>query len=127
MLSKKTGKWMIGYGIFLAVCGVAGFLSNPEGAKTALLSGGVFGGLSVVAGILMGMKVPLTALGSLGLVSMLALVFTWRASVGWLEVLAGQSEKLFAASLISLMLVGSCVMIVMVSKYLFASRTRPDL
>ena len=48
-----TGRWFVGFGIFLIVCGVAGFLSNPDGAKTALLSGGMFGGLSAFWVVLM--------------------------------------------------------------------------
>jgi len=43
--------------------------------------------------------------------SLLALVFAWRAIVGWLAVLDGKSEKLFAASLIAVMLAGSVLML----------------
>ena len=40
-----------------------------------------------------------------------ALVLGCRAGVGWLAVLDGKSEKLFAASLITLMLVASVLML----------------
>ena len=43
----------IAYGLFLIACGLAGFLSNPEKAKTALISGGTFGALSILWGVLM--------------------------------------------------------------------------
>ena len=42
---------------------------------------------------------------------LLALVLVWRASVGWLAVIDGNREKLFAASLITLMLAASVLML----------------
>jgi len=42
---------------------------------------------------------------------LLALVLAWRASVGWLAVIDGKSEELFAASLITLMLAASVLML----------------
>lgn len=53
---------------------------------------------------------------------LLTLVFAWRASVGWKAVLAGNSDKLFAASLITAMLVGSVVMLVLLQ----LGRETPD-
>ena len=38
---------LCGYGLFLMLCGLTGYLSNPEKAKTALLSGGTFGLLNL--------------------------------------------------------------------------------
>jgi hypothetical protein len=32
-------KWLIGYGVFLFICGLAGYLSNPEKAISALIMG----------------------------------------------------------------------------------------
>jgi len=49
-MSRFLCKWMVGYGLFLMIIGIFGFLSNPEKAKTALLSGGGFGFLSIVLG-----------------------------------------------------------------------------
>ena len=46
----------------------------------------------------------------------LALTFTWRASLGWMAVAGGQGEKLFAASLISTMLVASGATIILVMR-----------
>ena len=48
----KLARWLILYGAFLIFAGVIGYLSNPEKAKTALLSGGIFGGLSILWGVL---------------------------------------------------------------------------
>jgi hypothetical protein len=48
--------------------------------------------------------------GALGCTGFLAALFTWRAAAGWMAYSAGE-PKLFAASLISLMLAGSLVSI----------------
>lgn len=105
-----TGRWFVGFGIFLILCGVAGYLSNPAGAKTALMSGGTFGGLSALWGFLMlrGFAWARTA----AWVSTLVLVaaFAWRSIAGWMAYAAGE-PKLFAASLITLMLAASAVSI----------------
>jgi uncharacterized membrane protein (UPF0136 family) len=52
--AMTNSKWLIGYGVFLFLCGMAGYLSNPAAAKTALISGTAFGGLSVFWGVLLG-------------------------------------------------------------------------
>ena len=53
MMNAATWKYVIGYGVFLIVIGLLGFASNPEKAKTALMSGGLFGTLSIIWGGLM--------------------------------------------------------------------------
>jgi len=107
---KFSGCWFVGFGLFLILCGVAGFLSNPSGAKTALISGGTFGILSAAWGFLMLRGMGWAWMAALGCTGFLAVVFTWRATVGWMAFSAGE-PKLFAASLISLMLAGSMVSI----------------
>lgn len=107
---NTCGRWFVGFGIFLFLCGVAGFLSNPGGAKTALISGGTFGFLSSAWGVLMLRGVKWAWVPALGCTGMLAVVFTWRAVVGWKAYALGE-PKLFAASLISLMLAGSLLSI----------------
>jgi uncharacterized membrane protein (UPF0136 family) len=101
-----TGRWFVGFGIFLILCGVAGYLSNPAGAKTALMSGGTFGGLSALWGVLMlkGLVWPRFA----AWISTILLVgaFAWRSIAGWTAYAEGQ-PKLFAASLITAMLAAS--------------------
>jgi hypothetical protein len=111
-MPTSLGKWMIGYGAFLVAAGVTGYLSNPEKAATALLSGGTFGGLSVAWGLLLlrgrGWAYP-AALATTGL---LTLVFAWRSTATWLAVSGGRPEKLFAAVLITAMFAASAVTIV---------------
>ena len=110
-MNTKTAGYLIIYGAFLILAGLAGYLSNPEKAKTALMSGGTFGALSILWGVLGARGVRWSLPAAIVTIGLLALVFAWRASVGWLAVLDGKSEKLFAASLITAMLAGSVVLL----------------
>ena len=111
MVAVQTGgmtnsKWLIGYGVFLFLCGLAGYLSNPVAAKTALISGSVFGGLSVVWGMLLGKGIGWAKWAALVTTLMLCVVFSIRSFISWQKVMDGE-PKAFAASLITLMLLGS--------------------
>jgi uncharacterized membrane protein (UPF0136 family) len=106
--SMTHSKWLIGYGIFLFLCGLAGYLSNPEKAKTALMSGSVFGGLSVLWGFLLSKGMGFAKWAALATTLMLCAVFSWRSIVSW-QAFADGEPKAFAASLITLMLIGSLV------------------
>lgn len=108
---RKQGNWLIGYGGFLIVIGLLGYLSNPEAAKTALISGGTFGVLSIALGFGLRRAIGFLRWIALMVVGMLAGVFSWRSSVSWDAHFAGE-PKLIAASLISAMLLASLVMIV---------------
>lgn len=110
-MNTKAAGYLIFYGGLLVLAGLAGYLSNPEKAKTALISGGTFGALSILWGVLGARGVRWSLPAALVTTSLLALVFAWRAIVGWLAVLDGKSEKLFAASLIAVMLAGSVLML----------------
>jgi len=96
-------RWTIAYGLFLIACGVAGYLSNPEKAKTALISGGTFGALSVLWGALMSRGAKWSRWAAFSTSGFLVVVFIWRASVSWLAVADGATEKRVAAILITLM------------------------
>jgi uncharacterized membrane protein (UPF0136 family) len=104
---KSLGSWMIGYGAFLTAVGVTGYLSNPEKAATALLSGGTFGALSILWGALLRRGLGWARWVARAMTAFLAAVFTWRATVSWMAVQGGQSEKLVAAGLITAMLAAS--------------------
>lgn len=100
-------KWLLGYGLFLFLCGLAGYLSNPATAQTALISGSVFGGLSAVWGYLVhrtGKAWPVFA--AVTTCGFLSLIFTWRSWASWMAVKEGD-PKIFAAVLISAMLLGT--------------------
>lgn len=110
-MKEKTAVFIIGYGVFLGVIGLLGFLSNPEQAKTALISGGTFGALSILWGGLTWGRVSWAPTAALVTTAFLLAVFTWRASVGWMDFFGGDGDKLIAASLISMMWVGSAFLI----------------
>ncbi len=110
-MNAKINSWLILYGIFLFLAGLAGYLSNPEKAKTAIMSGGTFGALSILWGILSARGFAWSQRAALIMTVFLTLIFTWRGAVGWLAVLDGRPEKLFTACLISLMLSASVAML----------------
>ncbi len=110
-MNTKIAGYLIFYGAFLIFMGLLGYLSNPEKAKTALMSGGTFGALSILWGVLGARGVRWSLPAAWVSTGLLTLVFAWRASVGWLAVLDGKSEKIFAAVLITAMLVGSVLML----------------
>ncbi len=100
------GRWFVGFGVFLILCGVAGYLSNPAGAKTALISGGTFGGLSALWGALMLKGFAWAKIAAWVTTILLVAAFAWRTVAGWMAYSEGQ-PKLFAASLITTMLAAS--------------------
>ncbi len=118
------GKWFVGYGVFLFICGLAGFLSNPTDAKTALISGSVFGGLSIVWGILMLLRQRWAQTVAGVTTAFLAAVFIWRSSASWIATAQGEL-KAFAATLITLMLLGSIASLILVWR-LRSSGTQED-
>src|SRR5437867_2310966 len=115
-MNTKTAGYLMLYGAFLIMMGLLGYLSNPEKAKTALMSGGTFGALSIVWGVLGARGVRWSLPAAVLTTGLLALVLGWRASVGWLAVIDGKREKIFAASLITLMLAASLLMLLCLLK-----------
>jgi hypothetical protein len=71
------GKWLIGYGVFLLLCGTAGYLSNPAGARTALISGSVFGGGAIVLGIAVLRGIRAARPVAMAMTVFLSMVFLW--------------------------------------------------
>lgn len=112
MSTRQLGRWFLAFGGFLIVCGLLGYLSNPEKAKTALLSGGTFGLLSAAWGLWFlkggGRWAWLAAMGT---TLLLVAAFTWRSVVTWQAFFAGE-PKLIAASLITAMWIASIASIV---------------
>jgi uncharacterized membrane protein (UPF0136 family) len=114
MVNKRSsiGRWYIGFGLFLILCGVAGYASNPAAAKTALMTGGTFGLLSALWGFWMLKGGRLIAfIFALLTTLLLCAAFSWRSVVSWQAVSAGE-PKAFAAALITAMLVGSLLSLV---------------
>ena len=119
---KNTAFALAGYGTFLILIGLVGYLSNPEKAKTALMSGGTFGLLNIGLGYLAfrgwRRSVPVAVV----VAAFLAIVFSWRTFVTWSAYAEGKSEKLVAAVLISSMLAAT----VGIAVYLIRARGRLD-
>ena len=86
-------------------------MSNPAGAKTALMSGGTFGFLSALWGVLMIKGFGWAKIAAWVSTLLLVAAFAWRSIAGWMAYVAGE-PKLFAASLITLMLVASLASVV---------------
>lgn len=103
---KSLGSWFIGFGLFLFLCGVAGFASNPSAAQTALITGSFFGGLAAVAGWALRRRLKGAWTGALVLCLVLLPAFIWRSTASWQATLAGEA-KTFAAILITAMLVAT--------------------
>jgi len=123
MTTRKIGNWLIAYGLFLIVIGLVGYLSNPERARTALMSGGTFGTISIVWGLLLRGGMTWAWVGALVTTCFLAVVFVWRSSVGWMAVARGETEKGLAAVLITLMLLASAAVI----SLLLRNRVKPQV
>src|SRR5437867_430720 len=115
-MNTKTAGYLMLYGAFLIVMGLLGYLSNPEKAKTALMSGGTFGALSIIWGVLGARGVRWSLPAAIVTTGLLTLVLVWRASVGWLAVIDAKREKIFAASLITVMLAASVLMLLCLLK-----------
>ena len=104
------GKWLMFYGIFLFAVGLLGYLSNPAAAKTGLISGGVFGTLSLMLGFGMFKGIAVLRFAAIAMVGFLAIIFTWRSTVSWMAVADGE-PKFLAAVLISSILAASIVIV----------------
>ena len=121
-MTRRLGNWLLGYGAFLIAVGVVGFLSNPEKAATALISGGTFGALSIAWGLLLRTGRVWARTGAIATTGFLTAIFTWRSTASWLAVLGGRPEKAVAASLITAMLVASVVTLVVLVRRVGESR-----
>ena len=123
-MNSKLGAWLKRYGIFLIAMGIAGFLSNPQKATTALMSGSTFGVLSILWGVLIARGVRWSRLAACATTLFLVLVFAWRCSVSWKAFMGGAADKLTAAILITMMGTASIAMLVLLLLS-FSRKTQP--
>ena len=89
---KRIATALCAYGAFLILAGLAGYLSNPEKAKTALMSGGTFGLLNLGLGWLALRGWRPTRRVALAVAGFLGAVFVWRAT-GILETFPPEGLK----------------------------------
>ena len=107
---KNQGLWLLIFGTFVFFGGILGFISNPLEAKTALISGIVFGVLIISIGMLLRKCIGFARWLGLSLLGVLVGAFTWRAAVSWEAVSLGEPKE-FAAILITSMLIGAILTI----------------
>ena len=119
---KRIAFVLCAYGVFLMLAGLTGYLSNPEKAETALLSGGTFGLLSLALAVLALRGWRPSVQIALGTAVFLGIVFTWRSTDSWVAFAGGQEEKLVAAMIISTMLAATLALVV----FLLRARKRLD-
>ena len=98
---------LLAYGLFLIAIGVAGYVNNPEGAKTALISGGVFGGIHLVWAGLWNRFNEIARYGAAVTLVLVLGASSWRMWVSWQAFLAGDESKRFVALLLSAMFLGT--------------------
>jgi len=103
-MNTQTAGYLVIFGIFLILLGAIGYVTHPEKASSALISGGGFGALWILWGILSAKGVRWSCLAALATTLLLTLACVWRASLGWLAVAHGQPENAFACVIITLML-----------------------
>lgn len=115
-MSTQTAGYFVIFGIFLILLGVIGYVTHPEKALTALISGGGFGVLWMLWGILSAKGVRWSWLAALTTTVLLTLACVWRASLGWMAVANGRSEKAFAVVIITLMLAVAVFMLLSLLK-----------
>ena len=129
---RRVVVWLVLYGLLLFEIAVAAVMYNPvsgqfgfnAAAKTALISGGVCGGLSLLWAFLLwrGARWPL--IGAVMSTTLFLAAFSWRATVAWTAFAGGASEKAYAASLISLMGLASLALIVLLLRERVMQRNR---
>jgi hypothetical protein len=115
-MNTMNAGYLVIVGIFVILLGAVGFVTHPEKAYTSLMFGGGFGALFVLWGILGAKGLRWSKTAALLTASVLSAACAWRASLGWLALANGQSEKVFASLLITLTLAVSMIMLVMLLK-----------
>jgi hypothetical protein len=115
-MKTQTAGDLVIFGIFLVFLGLIGHWTHPERAYTALISGGAFGALWMLWGVVSAKGVRRTWPAALVTTVLLALTCLWRASVHWLAVVHGQSDRAFTSLVFTLMLAVSAVLLVLLLK-----------
>jgi hypothetical protein len=120
-MKHPLAPWLLRYGLFLLSVGIVAVMYDPKtgqlgfnpAAKTALVSGGICGGLSLAWGGLLGRGFSWARWGALVSSSLFLAAFTWRSIASWMAFAGGQTEKWFAASLITGMWFATVLLLIM--------------
>ncbi|MFP4351441.1 MAG: TMEM14 family protein [Puniceicoccaceae bacterium] len=98
---------LLAYGLFLLALGIAGYVNNPDGAKTALVSGGVFGGVHLLWAWLWNRRQRIARYGAGATLVLVLAASTWRMTVSWQAFLGGDETKRFVAFILTAMFLGT--------------------
>jgi len=118
-MKNTLSGWLIRYGLFLMGVAIIAVMYIPKtgqiafnpAAKTALISGGICGGLSILWGVLLGRGMSWARIAAIVSSILFLGAFSWRAIAGWMAFAGGQSEKWYASMLISCMWVATLVVV----------------
>lgn len=113
-------KWLIIYGVVVLVIAILAVMYRPAAgeigfnptAKSALIAGGICGGLAILWGILLGQGMNRARIAAIVTAVVFAAAFTWRGILAWHAFAGGQSEKWYAASMISAMWIASVLLLI---------------
>lgn len=105
-----ASKQQVIHGVFLIVVGLAGYLWNAK-AISALIAGGLTGGVNLLLFVRMNSGAPWAFKASLYLNIFFLALFGWRAYGAWTGYLQGNEDKLVPAALITLMLTSTAALI----------------
>lgn len=120
MKRPPLSAWLIRYGAFLFFVALAAVFYDPKSgqfgfnaaAKTALISGGVCGGLSILWGCLLGTGARWPLWAARASTGLFLAAFAWRSTVSWTAYFGGAADKWYAATLITLMAVASLALLI---------------
>ena len=102
-MNITTAGYLVIFGFCLIFLGVSGYVTHPEKAITALVFGGGSGVLWMLLGFLGAKGLRWCWPAALVTTVLLASACVWRASLSWVAVANGQSERTFAPILTTLM------------------------
>lgn len=108
------------YGIFIILIGLVAVFYNPSTAtygynpkaKSAIISGGICGGLSLFWAYLLSSGQDWGTMGAVITTGLFLVAFSWRGSKTWKAYMNGDATKFFPATLITLMTLASSLLLV---------------
>lgn len=122
--SEKLSQRLLYYGLLLIILGFIGFLSNPAKAKTALVTGGIFGSISILWSFLC-RKNNWSIYAAFITTLLILLATASRAFISWKNVLNDQTDKVLAATLITIMSIASLYLMPTLFRAIKQSKIRP--
>jgi uncharacterized membrane protein (UPF0136 family) len=109
---KRFSNIMLFYGIVLVICGVAGFLTNPEHAVPALISGVMPGVAAMSLSFLIRQKSGWALPASMGATGVFAMMYGRQALRSW-EFATSPKGNLVILILCSVMAVASVITLIL--------------